>query len=158
MKQNQKIFHELSLLQAVIRARLFRLSEDLPLHPHQLPILETVLRFPGITQAEAASRLHVSPASIALSVKRLSASGMIEKQSDPESRRRNRLQVTPLGSSIAAKARQAADEVAADMLHGFSEEELSLISNALYRMLSNLPPESGWDSCPFFQEEDTPVS
>ncbi len=157
MELNQKIFHELNLLQAVIRARLFQSAEDLPIHPNQLPMLETVLRFPGITQADAASRLHVSPASIALSAKRLAAAGMIEKQSDPDSRRRNRLQITPRGQSTALQARRTADEVADGMLRGFSEEELASLSEAFCRMLSNLYPEPGGAGCPLFQEEETPV-
>ena len=154
LKQQQKVFHELNLLHAVLRARLFELSESIPLHPNQLPLLETVLRFPGITQVEAAARLHVSPASIALSAKRLAAAGMIEKQSDPDSRRCNRLQATMLGERTALQARRNADEAVSRMLNGFTPDELESFTDALTRMLANLSPESGPDCFPFFPEEE----
>ncbi len=158
MNQTGKIFHELNILHALIRARLFHYTENLPLHPHQLPMLETILRFPGITQAEAAAKLHVSPASIALSTKRLAAAGMIEKQSDPDSRRKNRLIATPLGKKTAIQAREHAKEASLEMLQGFSEEDVRCLSQFLCRMLSNLAPESIESGCSFLDEEETILS
>ena len=158
MNQTEKIFHELNILHALIRARLFHYAENLPLHPHQLPMLETILRFPGITQAEAAAKLHVTPASIALSTKRLAAAGMIEKQSDPDSRRKNRLIATPLGRETAIQARKHAKEASIEMLQGFSEEEVQCLSQFLCRMLSNLAPDAIKSGFPFLDEEETILS
>jgi DNA-binding MarR family transcriptional regulator len=126
------------------------------LHRGQLPVLEMVSQHPGITQAEAAALLRVTPASIALSTKRLQRSGLIEKQSDPQNKRKNLLKATPAGVSAAAFARQCLDQVDVLTFGGFSQEELHTMKTFLNKMIDNLSsdgeqipgfPFSKEDSC-----------
>lgn len=120
----------------------------------QLPVLEVIVKHPGITQAEAASMLMVTPASIALSTKRLQKSGFIEKTTDPENRRCNLLKATPSGEQATKDACRCFDEVDAVSFAGFTDEELNAYRTMTQRMIRNLYPEMTYPAqFPLFKEE-----
>ena len=99
-------------------------ASDLPIYHGQLPMLEYIYRHDGCTQAELAEKLMITPASAAMSTKRLEKSGLITKSSDESNLRRNNLSLTKEGIDICLKCREAFDEVDSRMLTGFSEEEM----------------------------------
>lgn len=111
------------------------------LYPGQLHLLDAVILSPGIPQQEAASRLGVSAASVAQSVKRLEHGGLIQKEPDPNNLRKNRLFATPAGTAAADAYRKSFDLVDKAMFAGFSREELTHLSELLDRMIENLRPE-----------------
>ncbi len=63
----------------------------------QMPILDYVLANEGCTQAALATALGLTPATVAVSTKRLMRAGLLCKEPDPANLRRNRLSITPLG-------------------------------------------------------------
>ncbi len=111
---------------------------DNTLQPGQYPLLNCLVFSPGMTQQELAVSMHVSPASVAQSTKRLQKAGLIEKRADPDNLRRNRLHVTESGMSIVRAFRKVFSDVDTQMLKGFSDDELELIQSMLDRMIANL--------------------
>lgn len=90
------------------------------------------------SQRELADLLHVSPATIAVSLKSLERNGYVERRADPADSRRNLISLTPraleaLDASFAVF--RAVDEA---MLAGFSEEEIGLLVRLNLRCLKNL--------------------
>lgn len=110
------------------------------------------------SQRELADLLHVSPATIAVSLKSLERNGYVQRRVDPADSRRNLISPTPraleaLDASLAVF--RAVDEA---MLAGFSEEEAALLARLLLRCLENLYQIGGGeDGCcppPPFQPEE----
>lgn len=101
---------------------------------------------PNATQRQIAEELHISPASIAVSVKRMEKSGMISRQTDVADARRNNLSLTEKGKELNSFAKNTFDSVDEAMLSGFSEEELEYMLKIIKRMNYNVlsvMPENG---------------
>lgn len=111
---------------------------DNTLQPGQYPLLNYLVANPGTTQQDMAAAMHVSPASVAQSTKRLQKTGLLEKRADPENLRCNRLHVTDAGLEIVHSFRKVFSSVDKQMLKGFSDDELELIKSMLDRMAANL--------------------
>ncbi len=115
-----------------------RATEGLSLMPMQMPLIEALIQNPNVTQQELADLLHVTPASVALSTKRLQKAGLLEKREDPDNRRRNRLCATDAAIreyELHRKARLAVDELT---FRGFDESEKAELARFLARITENL--------------------
>ena len=67
-----------------------------------MPVLRYVMENDGCKQVDLANFLRVTPASVALSTKRMQKAGYLEKEVDEYNLRRNKLHVTPQGRQLAA--------------------------------------------------------
>ncbi|MBR5246296.1 MAG: MarR family transcriptional regulator [Clostridia bacterium] len=104
----------------------------------QPPILKYLSEHKNATQKEIANSLHVSPPSVANSVKRMEESGLIVRVADRKDARCNNLQLTQKGKNLseyADKLFEVADETS---FNGFSDEEIDLILSFLERMTENI--------------------
>lgn len=122
----------------LLRRNILQRGGETGLHPSQLPILEALAHHPDCTQQALADFLHVTPASVALSTKRLEKAGLIEKHTDKTDKRRNRLCITEQGRQLSLEHRRSMDALDADMLKSFTEEEKQTLSALLERMIENL--------------------
>lgn len=111
------------------------------LYRGQPEILEYLNEHGDCSQKELADFLGVTPASIATSLKRMSKSGFIEKTSDENDRRINRLRLTEKGKEIRLAGRNECDRVDKAMFNGFSSEEIAVFSGMLSRIADNLSPD-----------------
>jgi len=119
---------------------------NLPLYPGQLHILEFVKTHSGCSQSEVAQNLLITPASVALSTKRMEKSGLLKKQPDSENLRCKRLYITKKGEQLSLHCRKVFDEIDDVMLEGFSEEELEIFNNFVDRFLANLTEKYSLDA------------
>lgn len=100
-------------------------------------------------QQELAQRLHVSPATIATSLKSLERMGYITKQSDPRDGRKKRIAITEKGRDARRRCVAVFDRVDAQVYAGFSPQELELLQQFYRRMLDNIKVIGGSaESCP----------
>lgn len=111
------------------------------LYRGQPEILEYLDEHGDCSQRELADFLGVTPASIATSLKRMSKSGFIERTSDENDRRINRLRLTEKGMEILLAGRNECDRVDKAMFNGFSDEEISSFTDMLSRIAENLSPD-----------------
>ncbi len=145
------------LLLNILRRNMMREeTADCQLYHGQFPVLETIIHCPDTTQAMLAEQLHVTPASIALSTKRLEKAGLIERRVDPENRRCNLLQATEAGRVAADVYRRGFDAVEARTLAGFSEEDKQRLMELLNRMIKNLAGSETVYLFPFCKEDIHP--
>lgn len=135
------IVGRLNKVQLLRRCCLHNAMGDLELHFGQLPILEYVKEHDGCTQAEISDSLAVTPASVALSTKRLQRSGFLEKVVDESNLRRNRISLTSRGREASEKCRRTFDEFDLKMFDGFSEADLETLRGLLDRMTMNITGE-----------------
>lgn len=107
----------------------------------QMPVLDYVFDHPGCTQIEVAAFMQVSPASIALSTKRLQKAGYLTKEVDQDNLRCKRLHLSKEGECVRLCCKKMMDELDAEMFKGFSEEELHTLAQLIDRVTVNLTGE-----------------
>lgn len=142
-------FHEMELLsrslnqahRAAVQAELNAAGLSEVGHPMLVSILQSAEEDPeGQCQAqrELADLLHVSPASVANSLKCLERNGYIRREPWQQDARRNRVLLTGKGVQAVEGCRDVFRRVSARMMAGFSPEELHQLAQFQRRMLDNL--------------------
>lgn len=132
------------------RSQFGKLAADLDIDMQQNPILEYVRENPMCTQVEIAKALAVSPASIALSTKRMQKAGLLKKEADEKDLRQNRLSVTQKGLETCERCKSIAHNLNHRMFQGFSEEEFALLENHLDRIMHNLSSDQAEEDFSLF--------
>ena len=107
----------------------------------QFPILDYIHSHNGCTQAELSDALAVTPASIALSTKRLQKSGLLQKNADENNLRRNKLSLTEKGVRAIENHRQIFSRFDQEAFAGFKDEELQNFKDYLDRITMNITGE-----------------
>lgn len=93
---------------------------------------------PAPSQKELADLLHISPATVAASLKSLEKCGYVSRHPDERDNRRNLISITPKGRQSMETSRSVFLSVDHYMFHGFSEEERRQVFHFHRRMLKNL--------------------
>ncbi len=104
----------------------------------QPPILDYLIENGSCTQNELSSAMNVSPASVAVSIKRMQKSGLVKKVNDTADMRCNKITITELGKNQSKEIHARFDEIDAKMYSGFSEEELIQLKSYINRINNNL--------------------
>jgi DNA-binding MarR family transcriptional regulator len=114
------------------------INENYGLYSGQTRILHAISQMNGATQRELADRLNITPASLAVSVKRMQKAGIVEKVADKADLRNNRIYITDKGRQIQTES--LSEFIAFDniLLNGFSTEEIRRLENYLLRIHKNL--------------------
>lgn len=134
-KNNGRLFKELLSRH---RCAHHRMVERLGLYYGQPFMLMTLSKSGEISQKELSQMMHNTPASVAVSVKRMEKAGMLTKTADENDLRINKINLTEKGKEMANKCRDSFHFVDEQMTKGFSEEELKTLENFYERMIKNL--------------------
>jgi DNA-binding MarR family transcriptional regulator len=118
--------------QADKRARAYGMTRA------QWAVLARLQREPGITQSRLAALTDVEPITIGRLVDRLEASGLIERQPDPDDRRIWRLRLTPKAAPILREVTAFRRDMHEEMAHGLDARDLDMLVTCLQRMRVNL--------------------
>ena len=124
---------------ARFRAILF----DSLLKPHDMTmsqgwVLVHLLREDGLRQSELAERLEVATVTTSKLIDRLEARGYVQRRTDPEDRRSNRVFATPQAREIVKIMVQTVTEVDRVANQGIDTAELEATRGVLNRMRANL--------------------
>lgn len=129
------LFEKLHLIRRIIHQKSIM---DFPLYPGQLHLLEFVNTHEGCTQSEVAKHLMITPASVAVSTKRMEKSGLIEKRIRTDNLRCKRLYITEKGKKLSERCRKTINELDMVMFTGFSNRELNTLKDYLDRLFENI--------------------
>lgn len=110
----------------------------LDLHFGHPRILFVVKDLEGASQKEIADRLHVTPASLAMSLKRLQKGGFLKRAVDKNDQRINKIQLTAKGLRAIKICHLQMMQLDVRMLKGLSEQEQDQLSGYLSRIYDNL--------------------
>lgn len=125
----------------VHRCHISKASQKAGLYYGQPMLLEYVKEHKLCTQKELADSLHISPASVATSIKRLEKSGFVTRTPDEADTRKNRLSLTDTGAEILLKFKNICDETDKTMFLGFTQRECDQLCGYLDRLYNNLNAE-----------------
>ncbi len=130
----ESIIRMVQLQQKMINHKL----GDVGLHRAQHRVLMNLANGSVESQSDLAKKLEVSPATIAVSLKRLERDGYICRDVHNEDGRYNRISLSSKGMGIVEKSREIFEAVDYECYHGFSNHEKEMFNQYLRRVYHNL--------------------
>ena len=124
-------------------ARFRQLIFDSLLKPHNVTmsqgfVLVQLFRENGLRQADIAQRMQVAPVTTSKLIDKLEAQGYVERRSDPEDRRSNRIWATDRGLAIVKTMTRTVRDIDQIANEGLSDAEFVTVIKALTVMRKNL--------------------
>jgi DNA-binding MarR family transcriptional regulator len=119
-----------------LRPTLLRLAREIRreqiggVSPHQVSLLFSIKREPGVTVGQLAAEERVSTAAMSKRVSRLERDGLVERTQSETDRRCVGLTLTEDGQRILRRVRSRRTAWLASRLEGLSEEELAAVAAA----------------------------
>ncbi len=120
-----------------LKRAISRKVKDTGIYRSQHRLLMLLGKHPDCSQTELAEKMDISPAAVAVSLKKLEKGGYINRQSHAEDNRINHVEVTGKGQEAISVSIQYFKEVESAMLKGFSLEEMERLRNYLERIIQN---------------------
>jgi len=118
----------------------------LGLHRSQHMLLMSVARENGnISQKALAERLQVTPAAVAMMLKKLEFSGYVLRSVDASDGRVNNIAISEKGEKIVSESREIFREVDDGMLRGISADDLNVFISVMEKINGNLIELGGMD-------------
>lgn len=93
---------------------------------------------PNCSQTELAEQLEISPAAVAVSIKKLEKGGYIRRAADKRDSRINQVEITEKGRQVFETSIQIFRKIDSLMFEGFSDMEMEQMGGFLDRMHQNL--------------------
>ncbi len=114
------------------RARQFGISRA------QWAVLIRINRVEGLKQSELAELLDLQPISLTRLLDRLSDNGLIERRSDPNDRRANRLYLKPAAKPLLAQLAELGADMMETVLAGLDDKAIDRMLKELVLVKDNL--------------------
>ena len=119
---------------------------DIPIHGSQHHLLGVLAASGGdVSQKEIAKILKISPAAVAVSLKKLENGGYIKRETSEEDGRFNKTVITKEGLDVLERGKKVFSEVDRQSLKGFSAEEKKILDSYIMRISDNLSELLGKD-------------
>ncbi len=138
----ENLVRELISISVIHRYRITKSASSVGLYFGQPMILEYVLHHDACTQKELAEAMHISAASIAVTIKRIEKAGLIVRTPDETDSRKNHLSITEKGKEALAEFKKICASTDEAMFRDFTEEETETLHNLLLRLHQNLDSEN----------------
>ena len=134
----RELMHKLIELCVLHRYSVGQKASAAGLYRGQPPLLDYLLKNGESAQKDIAEHLHVSPASVAVSIRRMEKNGLVTKVCDESDLRRNRISITEKGIRVLHDFHSFCLDLDRKMFSGISEPELVQLEDFLNRMTENL--------------------
>ena len=122
----------------MLRRSLERRVKSTGVFSSQHRILMHLNMQPNCSQAELAEQLEVSPAAIAVSMKKLEKGGYILRKPDVSDSRALQVIITPKGQDVIEQSISIFQTQEREMFEGFTDVEMQQLSGFFERMYRNL--------------------
>ncbi|MBE6662324.1 MAG: MarR family transcriptional regulator [Ruminococcaceae bacterium] len=121
------------------RKKVESFAAELGVHRSQHFVLMRIADAGGsASQKELAERLEISPAALAVTLKKLESGGYLEKKPTESDSRHNDVSLTEKGWDVRRVSEEKFARIDAQMFDGFSDAELETLIGFLERMQRNL--------------------
>lgn len=101
-------------------------------------LLMEISRNQNTSQKDIASSMGISPATIAVSLKKLEKGGYIKKVMDEGDNRLNQVTITDKGKKVVEQSKQIFETTDQRLFEGFTDEEKSTLSALLQKLEINM--------------------
>lgn len=135
--KKHRIINLFRLADQTIKRSIDKKVEGTGIYRSQHRLLMMLGRHPESSQTELADKLEISPAAVAVSLKKLEKAGYISRQSTESDNRVNHVTITEKGRSAIDTSVVYFKELEGAFFEGFSEEELECLENFFRRIIKN---------------------
>lgn len=104
----------------------------------QHQILMYIAKYSKASQKEIADRMHVSTATIAVSLKKLEKGGYISRSAAKQDNRYNQICITPKGQAVVDGSMEVFKKVERSIFKGFTDSELKQFEEMIDRVRLNM--------------------
>ena len=136
-EQKHRIIHLMGVTDRTLKRSISKKVEKTGVYCSQPRLLMILGKHPDCSTTELGERLEISPAAVAVSLKKLEKSGFISRQCQENDNRVNQVVITEKGWKIIDLSTQYFKEMENAFLSDFSEEELKQLQSFLERMIKN---------------------
>ena len=137
-EEHRRLVWQISRNDLVRKILSDRFFDGIGLQRGRFPMLQVLLHNEGCTQIEVAEQLRISPASVAVTLRRMERDGLVQRREDTQDQRCKRIYATEKAKEIAERSRCFFEAMDEKMFEGLSAEELETLSSLLYRLFDNL--------------------
>ena len=112
------------------------------LHKSQHRLIMTLSHLGNnISQRDLAERLNITPAAVAVTLKKMEKMGLVKRNVAENDNRYNQVMLTDKGKKIVKESRKIFQYADEKMFAGFSDEELDVLEGFVTRIKENLKKE-----------------
>jgi len=126
----------------LVSRRRFQLSdimfEKIGIGPGQVPVLMELHRHGEMGQNALAEKVHVTPATMSGTLKRMERDGLVARRGDAEDARVSLVSLAPQGERLVERAHETFVQMDDTMFEGVSEEDCAKMLEVLQRVQDNL--------------------
>lgn len=137
LEENSLYYNFLDVLR-LHHCRMQVLLDSIGIYPGQPPFLFLLGKQEGLSQKELAKILQITPATLAVTVKRMEKAGLVTRKQDEKDQRVFRVYLTEEGKEKVQKAKEIMGNVEEDCFGKLSEEEKEQLSTLLTKVAINL--------------------
>lgn len=135
----QQLIKKMMCINRMHRSVIEKKVSELGLHRSQHMVLMYLARHSkGVSQKEIAEHFDISPAAVAVTLKKLEAGGYIVRNTASDDNRKNNVSFTEKGKSIAEKSKKMFRQVDSKMIELLSDEEYEIVSSCFEKMKQSL--------------------
>lgn len=135
-KQHQ-IVHLFRVADRILKRSIDKKVEGTGVYRSQHRLLMLLGKFPECSQTEIAEKMEVSPAAVAVSLKKLVKSGLVSRQCNENDNRVNHMAVTDKGWTTIKTSINDFNEIENAFFADFSETEMEQLEAYLRRIIKN---------------------
>lgn len=126
------------MVEHMMRRIIERRVSNTGVYRSQHQLLAHLCHHSNYSQADLAEQLEISPAAVAVSLKKLEKGGYIVRESKENDNRANLIQITEKGNEVIKNSISIFTEVEQRTYDGFTEEEMEMLNAYFDRMYDNL--------------------
>ena len=115
-----------------------RVLESLGIGVGQVPVLSLLMQNGAMPQRELAQEIHVTPATMSGTLKRMERDGLVTRSADPRDARVTQVRLSEKGRQLCNQALEYFCGSSSVLIKGFSKEETETLYGFICRMCRNL--------------------
>ena len=108
-------------------------------------IMRALSHSDGCSQLDLVRKTHLKAPTVSVTLKRMESEGLVERRQNPMDLRVCRVYLSAKGREHNESVHARLRELDAELMQGFSEEEISLLLQYLERMRNNILPDDSRD-------------
>jgi DNA-binding MarR family transcriptional regulator len=101
-------------------------------------MLFIISKNPGISQIEIAEKIHVTPSTVAIMIRRMEKARLVKRVKNEKDRRELKVYLTENAQELVEKIFKKLKNFEAESLKDFTEDEIKTLENLLKKILKNL--------------------
>ena len=136
-EKEHELVHLLHIVDRNFKRSIDKKVESTGVYRSQHKLLMMLGRHPDCSQTELAEKMEVSPAAIAVSLKKLEKGGFVSMQCHENDNRVNYVKVTEKGRKAIEVSIRYFQEIDEAMFADFTDEEIERLGGYLHRVIAN---------------------